>query len=201
MWCDMNSLYVEIIDKNRTRMHDLWPKIVEETKTRKPLELRSWQRWETTQANHNFECDDKLCFNLIYIKEEYQIRKYKRYQDDLSVPVPKSTRLDRNKRSVTRFNTASYLDSLVCLSSELVEVPTESSASHNGETFSRETEATVCDYRGALELSYANDYAQSEAFPSLERGVENEDTRLSFYTRPTKYKTILLIADSEKNNK
>ena len=24
---DMNSLYVEIIDKNRTRMHDLWPKV------------------------------------------------------------------------------------------------------------------------------------------------------------------------------
>ena len=181
MWCDMNSLYVEIIDKNRTRMRDLWPKIVEETKTRKPLDVRSRQRWETTQANHNFECDYKLCFNLIYIKEEYQIRKYKRYLDDLSVPVSKSTRLDR--------------------SSELVEVPTESSASHNGETFSRETEATICDYRGALEFSYANGYAQSEAFPSLERGVENEDTRLSFYTRPTKYKAILSIADSEKNNK
>ena len=190
MWCDMNSLYVEIIDKNRTWMHNLWPKIVEETKTRKP-----------TQANHNFECDYKLCFNLIYIKEEYQIRKYKRYLDDLSVPVPKSTRLDRNKRSVTRSNTASHLDSFVCLSSELVEVPTESSASHNGEIFPRETEATICDYRGALEFSYANGYAQSEAFPSLERGVENEDTRWSFYTRPTKYKAILLIADSEKNNK
>ena len=29
---DVNSLYVEIIDKNRTRMHDLWPKVVEERK-------------------------------------------------------------------------------------------------------------------------------------------------------------------------
>ena len=27
---DVNSLYVEIIDKNRTRMHDLWPKVFEE---------------------------------------------------------------------------------------------------------------------------------------------------------------------------
>ena len=51
--------------------------------------------------------------------------------------------------------------------------------------------------RGALEFSSTNGYAQSEAFPSLESGVENEDTRLSFfllqvkfYTWPTKYKTI-----------
>ena len=27
---DVNSLYVEIIDKNRNRMHDLWPTVVEE---------------------------------------------------------------------------------------------------------------------------------------------------------------------------
>ena len=49
-------------------------------------------------------------------------------------------------------------------------------------TFARETEATTCDYRGALEFSSANGYAQSEAFPSLERGGEDEDTRLSLYT-------------------
>ena len=41
---DVNSLYVEIIDKNGTRMHDLWPKVVEERKTRNPLELCSRQR-------------------------------------------------------------------------------------------------------------------------------------------------------------
>ena len=118
----VNSLYVEIIDKNRTRMHDLWPKVFEERKTRNPLELCSRQRWETTQANH--------------------IRKYEGYLDDPSVPVPKSTRLDRNKRSATRSNTASHLDSSVGLSTELAVVPTESSASHSGETFARETEAT-----------------------------------------------------------
>ena len=28
---DVNSLYVEIIEKNRIRMHDLWPKVGEET--------------------------------------------------------------------------------------------------------------------------------------------------------------------------
>ena len=94
-------------------MHDLWPKVFEERKTRNPLELCSRRRWETTQANH--------------------IRKYKRYLDDPSVPVPKSTRLDHNKRSATRSNTASHLDSSVGLSTELAVVPTESSASHNGE--------------------------------------------------------------------
>ena len=114
-------------------MHDLWPKVVEETKTQNPLELCAWQRWEITQANHNFECDYKSCFTLIFIKHRYHIRKYKRYLDDPSVPVPKSTRLDRNKRSATRSNKASHLDSSVGLSTELAVVPTESSASHNGE--------------------------------------------------------------------
>ena len=70
-------------------MHDLWPKVVEETKTRNSLELCSWQRWEITQANHNFECDDKSSFTLIFMKEGYHIRKYKRYIDDHSVSVPK----------------------------------------------------------------------------------------------------------------
>ena len=49
---DVSSLYVEIIDKNRS--YYKWPKVVEETKTRNSLELCSWQRWEITQANHNF---------------------------------------------------------------------------------------------------------------------------------------------------
>ena len=41
-------------------------------------------------------------------------------------------------------------------------VPTEESASHKRETFVQETEATICDYRGALELWSTNDYALSE---------------------------------------
>ena len=130
---DVSSLYVEIFDKNRARMHDLWPKVVEERKNWNPLELCSRQRWETTQANH--------------------IRKYKRYLDDHSVPVPKSTKLDRDKRSATRSNTASHLDSSVGLSTKLTVVLTESIASHNGETFARETEATICHNNGALEFS------------------------------------------------
>ena len=104
--------------------------------------------------------------------------KYKRYLDDPNVPVPKSIILDLNKRSATRSNTASHLDSSVGLFTELAMVSPESSASYNKETFARETEANICDYRGALEFSSTNGYAPSEAFPSLESGVENEDTRL-----------------------
>ena len=62
-------------------------------------------------------------------------------------------------------------------------VPTESSASHKGETFVQETETTMYDYKGALEFWSTNGYAMSEAFSSLERGVENEDTRFSFHTK------------------
>ena len=101
---DVNSLYVEIIDKNRTKMHDLWLKVVEETKTLNPLELCSWQRWEITQANHNFECDYNCVLPAFLLKKGYHIRKYKRYLGDPSLPVPKSKKLDCNKHSVTHSN-------------------------------------------------------------------------------------------------
>ena len=143
-------------------MYDLWPKVVEETKTQNPLELCSWQRWEITQANHNFECDYKSSFTLIFIKEGYHIRNYKRYIDYHSVPVPKSAKLNHNKRSATRSNTAISIPQSVVSTELRAVVPTESSASHKGETFVQETEATICDYRGALELWSTNGYALSE---------------------------------------
>ena len=142
-------------------MYDLWPKVVEETKTQNPLELCSWQRWEITQANHNFECDYKSSFTLIFIKEGYNIRNYKRYIDYHSVPVPKSAKLDHNKRSATRSNTAiSIPQSFVSTELKAVE-PIEESVSHKGETFVQET-ATKCGYRGALELWSTYGYALSE---------------------------------------
>ena len=104
-------------------MKDLWPEVVEETKTQNPLELCSWQRWEITLANHDFERDYKSSFTLIFTKEGYHIRKYKKYIDDLSVPVPKSTKLDRNKRSATRSNTAISIPQSV-VSTELKAVVT-----------------------------------------------------------------------------
>ena len=97
-----------------------------------------------------------------FIKEGYYIRKYKRYLDDPSVPVPKSTKLDRNKRSATRSNTAISIPQSVVSTELRAVVPTESSASHKGETFVQETEATICDYRGALEFWSTNGYALSE---------------------------------------
>ena len=142
-------------------MHDMWPKVVKETKTQNPLELCSWQRWEITQANHNFECDYKSSFTLIFIKEGYNIRNYKRYIDYHSVPVPKSAKLNHNKRSATRSNTAiSIPQSFVSTELKAVE-PIEESVSHKGETFVQET-ATKCGYRGALELWSTYGYALSE---------------------------------------
>ena len=179
---DVSSLYVEIIDKNRARMHDLWPKVVEERKNWNPLELCSRQRWETTQANH--------------------IRKYKRYLDDPSVPVPKSTRLDHNKRSATRSNTASHLDSSVGLSTELAVVPTESSASHNGENICTRDRSNYMRLQRCIGILVCPKHSRAW------KGVERTKIQgchfilqVKFYTRPTRYRTILLIADSEKNNK
>ena len=109
-------------------------------------------------ANQKFECYFKLCYTLIFITEGIHIRKYKRYLDNPSVPVPKSTKCDRNKRSATRSNAAISIPQSVV---DFVAVlPTESSAS---QTFVEEPEATICDYRDALDFS--------------ERRVENEDTR------------------------
>ena len=48
-------------------------------------------------------------------------------------------------------------------------VPTESSASHNGETFARETEAIICDHRGSLEFS-STIVMQVGSVPELGKG-------------------------------
>ena len=59
------------------------------------------------------------------MKEGYHIRKYKRYIDDHSVSVPKSTKLDRNKRSGTRSNTAISIPQSVVSTELKAVVPTE----------------------------------------------------------------------------
>ena len=111
-------------------MHDLWPKVVEETKTQNPLELCAWQRWEITQANHHFECDYKSSFTLIFMKEGYhiRIRKYKRYIDEHSVSVSKSTKINRNKRSATCSKTAISIPQSVVSTELKAVVPTVESA-------------------------------------------------------------------------
>ena len=64
-------------------------------------------------------------FTLIFIKEGYHIWKYKRYIDDHSVSVPKLTKLDRNKRSATRSNTAISIPQSVVSTELKAVVPTE----------------------------------------------------------------------------
>ena len=96
------------------------------------------------------------------MKEGYHIRKYKRYIDDHSVSVPKSTKLDCNKYSATHSKTAILIPQSVVSTELKAVVPTEESVSHKGETFVHETEATIRDYRGALELWSTNGYALSE---------------------------------------
>ena len=96
------------------------------------------------------------------MKEGYHIRKYKRYIDDHSVSVLKSTKLDRNKRSATRSKTAISIPQFVVSTELKAVVSTEESASRKGETFVQEKKATICDYRGALELWSTNGYALSE---------------------------------------
>ena len=105
-----DTLYVEIIEQECTICGR---KLSRKERIETHLSYVHSKGEKTTQVNH--------------------IRKYQRYQGDLSVPIPKSTRLDSNKRSATRSNTANHLDSSVGLSTELAVVPTESSASHNGE--------------------------------------------------------------------
>ena len=120
-----------------------------------------------------------MCFTLTFVKEGYHIRRCKRYLGDPSLPVPKSTKFDCNKRSATRSNTAILMPQSV-VSTELAVVPTESSVSHNRETFVQKAGATICDYRGALDFLFTNGYVQYKVFLSLERGVDIKDTRLSF---------------------
>ena len=96
------------------------------------------------------------------MKEGYHIRKYKRYIDDHSVSIPKSTKLDRNKRSATCSKTTISIPQSIVSTEHKAVVPTVESASHKGETFVQETEATICDYRGTLELWSTNSYALSE---------------------------------------
>ena len=96
------------------------------------------------------------------MKEGYHIRNYKRYIDDHSVSVPKSTKLDRNKRLATPSKTEMPIPQSNVSTELKAVVPTEESASHKGETFVQEKEATICDYRGALELWSTSGYALSE---------------------------------------
>ena len=99
---DVSSLYVEKIDKNRLY-----------------YKCTICGRKLSRKQRLNY----KSSFTLIFIKEGYHIRKYKRYIDDPSVPVPKSTKLDCSKHSATCSNTAISIPQSV-VSTELKAVVT-----------------------------------------------------------------------------
>ena len=120
---DVSSLYVEIIDKNRSYYKCTICGRKLSRKQRLETHLSRVHGKGEIQANHSFEWDYKSSFTLIFIKEGYHIRKYKRYIDDPSVPVLKSTKLDRSKRSATCSNTAISIPQSV-VSTELKAVVT-----------------------------------------------------------------------------
>lgn len=89
---DVNSLYVEGIDKNRTY-------------------------YKCTICGRILSRKQRLKIHLssIHGKEGYHIRKFKRYLDNPSVPVPKSTKFDREQAFSNTFHgERSHLDSSIC---------------------------------------------------------------------------------------
>lgn len=85
---------------------------------------------------------------------------------------PNQQSLTVNKRSATR----STANAAISIPQSVVDVAVLSTESSASQTFVQDQEETMCDYRGASEFSPTNGCTQSEVFPSLESGVENEDT-------------------------
>ena len=99
---DVSSLDVEIIEKNRSYYKcTICGRKLSKKQLKTHLSCVHGQSCEITQANHNFKCDCKSSFTLIFMKEGYHIRKYKRYIDDHSVSVLKSTKLDRSNTAIS----------------------------------------------------------------------------------------------------
>ena len=107
-------------------------------------------------------------------KKGYRIRKYERYIDDHSVPVLKSTKLDRNKRSATRSNTANSIPRSVVSIEPKEVVPTEESTSHRGKHL----------------------YKRQKQLNAITEVRWNSGPQM--VTHSPKYKTILLIADRQR---
>ena len=105
------------------------------------------------------------------MKEGYHIRKYRRYIDDHSVSIPKSTKLDRNKRLATPSKTAISIPQSNVSTELKAVVPTEESASHKGEIL----------------------YKRKKQLYSITEVRWNSGPQVVMHC--PKYKTILLIAD------
>ena len=122
---DVSSLYVEIIDKNRSYYKCT---ICGRKLSRKQVSKPTWVVFMAKVRNNTSQSKfwkrlQNLFYPSFFIKEGYHSRKYKRCIDDPSVQVPKSTKLDRSKRSATRSNTAISIPQSV-VSTELKAVVT-----------------------------------------------------------------------------
>ena len=87
-------------------------------------------------------------------------------------------------------------------------VPTESSASHNGENICTRDRSNYMRLQRCTGILVYKWLCTVRSVSELGKGVERTKIQgchfilqVKFYTRPTRYRKILLIADSEKNNK
>ena len=158
-------------------MHDLWPKVVEETKTRNSLELCSWQRWEITQANHNFECDYKSCFTLIFIKKDTTLGNIR---DTQMIPVYQYL----NQQSLT-------------VTSVQQHVPTPPSR-FLSLSFPLNLEQW-CQQSQVRLIKEKHLFKRQKQLYAITEVRWNSGPQMVMHC--PKYRTILLIADSVKNNK
>lgn len=103
---------------------------------------------------------------------EYNIRTYKRYLDDPSLPLPKSTKYDLKKRSASNVN-CNDLNNVIPSQQAILNHP-ESSVCDITYTYSQETEAITHDDMGTLEISGSSldGYAEAETF--AEKEVDSE---------------------------
>ena len=120
-----------------------------------------------------------MCFLLVQISEGYHIRKNKRYLDDPSVQVPKSTKFDQKKRSTLHSNTVTSIPQSVLFTQQTELIYPESNACSNGDTLVQETEVTTCNYQGTSEMEGSSTDALSQPEMCLEEVVDSKDTGLS----------------------
>ena len=95
----------------------------------------------------------------------------------------------------------------VFISTELAVVPTESSASNKRRNICTRDRSNNMRSQRFIGILVYNGYASPKRSRAW-KGVERTKIQgchfilqVKFYTRPTRYRKILLIADSEKNNK
>ena len=162
----MSSLYVEIIDKNRSyyKCTICGRKLSKKQRLKTHLSCVPYHKPITILnaiTNRNlpsFLQEKDATLGIIRNTRKFPVYQYQN-QQSLIVTI---------KRSASRSNTTISIPQSVVSTELKAVVPRESSASHRGETLVQETEATIYDYKGALEFWSTNGSALYEAFLSLD---------------------------------